>query len=205
MTKESKLRMKKITFLTFGLMVLFSVFLVGCSTAQATTSTPVVTSASSTAASGETVLTIKKGDKTVTYTMAELKALTVLSGWGGKSTMHGSEAPAQFKGVAMSQLLKSIGGMTDKDSLVVTAKDNYSRTLTFDQVVNGNFTVMDNSGNAVTPSKTPVLFVAYEQNGGALDTDSGTIMLGIMTAQNQLTGGDNWVRDLTKIEIISAQ
>jgi len=63
MTKESKLRMKKITFLTFGLMVLFSVFLVGCSTAQATTNTPVVTSSSSTAASAETILTIKKGDK----------------------------------------------------------------------------------------------------------------------------------------------
>ena len=197
--------MKKLAFLSICLIVLSSIFIFGCSSSQTTTSTPVVTSSSSTAASGETVLTITKGDKTVTYTMAELQALPSVSGWGGKSTMHGSEAPAQFKGVAMSQLLKAVGGMTDKNSLVVTAKDNYSRTLTYDQVINGNFAVMDNSGNEVTPVKTPVLFVAYEQNGGALDSNSGTIMIGVMTAQNELTGGDNWVRDLCTIEVISAQ
>jgi hypothetical protein len=30
-------------------------------------------------------------------------------------------------------------------------------------------------------------------------------MLGIMTAQNQLTGGDNWVKELCNIQVVPAQ
>ena len=114
--------MKKLAFLSICLIVLSSIFIVGCSSSQTTTSTPVVTSSPSTAASGDTILTITKGDKTVTYTMAELQALSSVTGWGGKNTMHGNEGPYQYKGVAMSQLLKAVGGMTDQNSLVVTGK-----------------------------------------------------------------------------------
>ena len=71
--------------------------------------------------------------------------------------------------------------------------------------MNGNFAVMDNSGNQVTPVKTPVLFVVYEQNGAALDSTSGPLMLGIMTDQSQLTGGNLWIKGLSTIQVISAQ
>ena len=124
---------------------------------------------------------------------------------GGKNTMHGNEGPYQYKGVAMSQLLKAVGGMTDQNSLVVTGSGAYTKTLTYDQVVNGNFPVMDNSGNQVTPVKTPVLFVVYEQSGAALDSTSGPLMLGIMTDQSQLTGGNLWIKGLSAIQVISAQ
>lgn len=197
--------MKKLAFLSICLIVLSSIFIVGCSSSQTTTTTPVVTSSATTAASGDTVLTITKGDKTVTYTMAELQALSSVTGWGGKNTMHGNEGPYQYKGVAMSQLLKAVGGMTDQNSLVVTGSGAYTKTLTYDQVVNGNFPVMDNSGNQVTPVKTPVLFVVYEQSGAALDSTSGPLMLGIMTDQSQLTGGNLWIKGLSAIQVISAQ
>ena len=197
--------MKKLAFLSICLIVLSSIFIVGCSSSQTTTTTPVVTSSATTAASGDTILTITKGDKTVTYTMAELQALSSVTGWGGKNTMHGNEGPYQYKGVAMSQLLKAVGGMTDQNSLVVTGSGAYTKTLTYDQVVNGNFPVMDNSGNQVTPVKTPVLFVVYEQSGAALDSTSGPLMLGIMTDQSQLTGGNLWIKGLSAIQVISAQ
>ena len=197
--------MKKLAFLSICLIVLSSIFIVGCSSSQTTTSTPVVTSSTSTAASGDTILTITKGDKTVTYTMAELQALSSVTGWGGKNTMHGNEGPYQYKGVAMSQLLKAVGGMTDQNSLVVTGSGAYTKTLTYDQVVNGNFPVMDNSGNQVTPVKTPVLSVVYEQSGAALDSTSGPLMLGIMTDQSQLTGGNLWIKGLSAIQVTAAQ
>ena len=41
--------------------------------------------------------------------------------------------------------------------------------------------------------------------GAALDSESGPLMLGIMTAQNQLTGGDNWVKELCNIQVVPAQ
>jgi hypothetical protein len=194
--------MKKFALLFIGLIVLSLILITGCSANQTTTTT-VAAPVSSTTSAG-TILTVINGSKTATYSLADLKALTSVSGWGGMSTMHGNVASTQYKGVAMSVLLKAVGGMTDKTSLVVTAKDNYTRTLSYDQVVNGNFSVSDLSGNSVTPSTKPVLCVVYEQSRAALDSDSGPIMLGIMTAQNQLTGGDNWVKEVCKIEVVSA-
>jgi hypothetical protein len=200
--------MKKLSFLIICFIVIFSVLVAGCSTTQTTTGTPALTTSSSTTtvtSSGDTILTVTKDNKTITYTLADLENLPAITGWGGQSTMHGNAVSTQYKGVAMSELLKAVGGMTDKNSLKVTARDDYSRTLTFDQVVNGNFSVSDLSGISVTPSKKPVLFVAYEQSGASLDVDSGPVRLGIMTEQDQLTGGDNWVKELCKIEVISAQ
>jgi hypothetical protein len=193
--------MKKIALLSIGLIVMSFVLITGCSANQTATSTAAAPVTSTTSA--DTILTVINGSKTATYSLADLKALVSVSGWGGMSTMHGNVSSTQYKGVAMSVLLKAVGGMTDKTSLVVTAKDNYNRTLSYDQVINGNFSVSDLSGNSVTPSTKPVLFVVYEQSGAALDSDSGPIMLGIMTAQNQLTGGDNWVKELCKIEVVS--
>jgi hypothetical protein len=199
---------KKLILSLICLVVLSSVIISGCSTSQTTTGTPSASISSSTtpaAIPGDIIITVIKDNKAAAYTMAELKALPSISGWGGLSTMHGSVASLQYKGVAMSKLLKAVGGMTDKNSLKVTAADGYTRTLTYDQVVNGNFSVSDLSGNTVTATIKPVLFVAYEQSGAVLDSDSGPIRLAIMTAQNELTGGDNWVRKLIKIEVISAQ
>lgn len=197
--------MKKFALLFVGMIALSLIIFTGCSANQTTTGTTTgtATTAVATTTSADTILTVINGSKTATYSLSDLKALTSVSGWGGMSTMHGNVASTQYKGVAMSVLLKAVSGMTDKTSLIVTAKDNYSRTLSYDQVVNGNFSVSDLSGNSVTPSTKPVLFVVYQQNGAALDSESGPIMLGIMTAQNQLTGGDNWVKELCKIEVVS--
>ncbi len=195
--------MKKFALLMVSLTILSTILLVGCVKTQTATTTPASTVA--TAAPADTILTVTNGTKTVSYSLADLKALASISGWGGMSTMHGNIASTQYKGVAMSTLLKAVGGMSSTQSLVVTAKDNYTRTLTYDQVVNGNFTVSDTSGNQITPSTKPVLFVVYQQGGAALDSESGPLMLGIMTAQNQLTGGDNWVKELCNIQVVPAQ
>jgi hypothetical protein len=195
--------MKKLALILVSLIIASTLLLAGCVKNQ--TTTPTSASGDVTTTSADTILTVTNGTKTVSYSLADLKAMPSISGWGGMSTMHGNVSSTQYKGVSMSTLLKAVGGMTDKESLVVTAKDNYTRTLTYDQVVNGNFTVSDTSGNQITPSTKPVLFVVYEQSGAALDSESGPLMLGIMTAQNQLTGGDNWVKELCNIQVVPAQ
>jgi hypothetical protein len=134
--------MKKIAILFVTLITLTSIFGISCSNLQTTTGIPEDNTSSSlatTTTSVDTILTVINGNKTVTYSLADLKVLTSISGWGGMSTMHGNVGSTQYKGIAMSLLLKAVGGMTSKNSLVVTAKDNYTRTLTYDQVVNGNF------------------------------------------------------------------
>jgi hypothetical protein len=195
--------MKKLALILVSLIIASTLLLAGCVKNQTTTSTSA--SGTATTTSADTILTLTNGTKSVSYTLADLQALPSISGWGGMSTMHGNVASTQLKGVAMSTLLKAVGGMTDKESLVVTAKDNYTRTLTYDQVVNGNFPVYDLSGNSVTPAVKPVLCIVYEESGAELDSDEGPIKIGILTAQNQLTGGDNWVKELCNIQVVPAQ
>jgi hypothetical protein len=143
--------MKKLALILVSLIIASTLLLAGCVKNQ--TTTPTSASGAVTTTSADTILTVTNGTKTVSYSLADLKAMPSISGWGGMSTMHGNVSSTQYKGVSMSTLLKAVGGMTDKESLVVTAKDNYTRTLTYDQVVNGNFTVSDTSGNQITPPR----------------------------------------------------
>ena len=89
------------------------------------------------------------------------------------------------------------------NSVKFTAKDDYSKTLTYDQISNATFTTYDTTGTAASPEKTPVVFVAYELNGQALDDASGPVQLAVMTCEQQVTDGSNFVKQLIKIDVVT--
>jgi DMSO/TMAO reductase YedYZ molybdopterin-dependent catalytic subunit len=109
-----------------------------------------------------------------------------------------------YKGVALTNLLSALGGIPVGGSVKFTAKDAYTKTLTYDQIMQGTFTTYDTSGNAVNPETKPLVFLAYEADGKALDDSTGPVQLAIMTSKNQVTDGSNFVKMIEKIEVIAA-
>lgn len=151
------------------------------------------------------ILTVLKGEASVTYTMASLKALTPITGWAGTMSSTGTiSGPYQYKGVALSELLESVGGITENNAVRVSAKDGYAMTISYRQLTEGNFTIIDSStGKEVPASNTPVVFLAYEEDGNPISENHGPLRLGIMTSDNQVTEGHWWVKWVQKIEVIS--
>jgi tungstate transport system substrate-binding protein len=152
----------------------------------------------------EYVLTVTGGGNSKQYTMDNLKALSAVTGWGSTKNKSGViSTPVQYTGVAISTLVKAVGGMTSSDSVKITASDGYTKTLTYDQVLNGTFTVMDSSGNPATPSSTPVAVLVYSAAGNILDGATGPLQLGIMTSSSQASESSFWVKMVVKVEIVA--
>lgn len=156
---------------------------------------------------GSTVLTVVKGDQSVDYTMTSIKNLPAITGWAGQMSSTGTvSGPFEYKGVALTELLAAVGGITDENAVRVSAKDGYTMTISYRQITEGNFTVIDAStGDEVTSENKPVVFVAYEEDGKAISDTIGPLRLGIMTSKTQVTEGHWWVKWTQKIEVIQVQ
>ncbi len=169
--------------------------LAGCNSNTATTTSKTPTDTT-------VVLTVTSGSNTKTFTMTELKALNAVSGYAGTKNKKGEiSGPKPYRGVSLTEVLSSVGGLPTGSSVQFTAADEYAKTLTYDQISSGTFTTYDTSGNAADPEKKPVVFVAYEIDGAALDASSGPVQLAVMTCEQQVTDGSNFVKQLIKIEV----
>jgi hypothetical protein len=184
--------MKKVVWLVFGLLIVASMLLTSCST--------------STTAAGPVVLTVTNGSTVKTYSLSDLQKLKVVTGNGGTKGKGGTvTGPNSYQGVALTTLLNAVGGITSKQSVKFTGTDGYSKTLTYDQVMNGGFSTYDGSGNPVTPTAKPILAVVYSSKGAALDTTVGPVEAGLLSSDNLVTDGNTWIKLLGKIDVVAAQ
>ena len=175
------------------------------STTAATTATTTTFTETSTVPDTTVVLTVTRGSQqTKTYTMTQIKQLTAITG----SAMTISKAnvisgPNQYRGVDLLTLLKAVGGIVSTSTVKVTASDNYAKTFTYAQIMDGSFTTYDKTGKEIAPVNKNVVFLAYEKDGVALDSSTGPLQLGVLTGDNQAVGSSNWVKMTVKIEIIT--
>ena len=190
-------------FLVLSLLACLALVFAGCGK---TTVTVTSSTAAATSSDTETVLTVIKDAQTVTYTMNSLKALPQISGYAGQMSSTGNiSGPFQYKGIAMSEILKAVGGISETNAVRISAKDGYSMTLSYKQMTEGNFTVLDSStGKETAATNKPVVFLAYEEDGKTLG-DLGPLRMGIMTSNSQVTEGHWWVKWSQKIEVIPVQ
>ena len=158
-----------------------------------------------TSSMGEVALSVSNGSKTTIYTMSQIQSMKATTGWGAQYTMHGNAGPDQYTGVKVADFLKVVGGITSAQSVKFTAGDDYSRTLSYSQVVDGTFSLQDESGNSVAALTTPELAVLYLKNGAALDDTTGPLLLGILCDKSQFSGGSTWIKKIAKIEVVTAQ
>jgi len=195
---------KKLPLLSGIILVLTIIVsgLTGCSTNK-TTASP-TTSSTTTEVSA---LVVINGTQAKTLSIADIKKLPVISGSTGEVSSAGTiSGPFVYKGAALTDILKSVGGITANNAIRISAKDGYSMTFSYKQIVNGSeFPTYDNqTGKEVTPAGTLTLFIAYEKDGQPIDDTVGPLRIGIM-APGQVTDGHWWIKWAQKIEVISLQ
>jgi DMSO/TMAO reductase YedYZ molybdopterin-dependent catalytic subunit len=153
-----------------------------------------------------TALTITKGAETVSYTLAQVKAMTAKEGWGGIMNSSGViSGPFKQKGVPIADLLDKVGGMSGSDAVRITAKDGYTMTYSYDQMVNGNFTTLDCSSGEEVPHDKLTVILAYEEDGAPLTDKIGPLRIAILNGDTQVTEGHWWIKWVEQIEIVSAE
>ncbi len=157
---------------------------------------------------GEVLLTLTKGDQTATYTLKQLKAESSVEGKASFMSSTGQIlGEATFKGVELSVLATDVGGLGAGEAAKLTAKDEYSMTMTYDQIAADAFTTFNASGAEVAHGDLKVI-VAYEKDGAAINADAeGPLRLVIVAADGTLvtTEGHWWVKWLTQIDIEQAE
>ena len=155
------------------------------------------------------VLTVTGNGTSKTFTMAELKAMDVYSGYFGFVNSAGTVyRPQPVKGVRLGDLLAAIGGMTTLNSCDVLASDDYGMTYTYAQVVGHAGVQLYNADTkAKEDPKAPWDFVViYEQNGAALAPDVGPLRLVVAqeTDVNQVADGHLMVKWVDRVNLRGA-
>jgi hypothetical protein len=134
----------------------------------------------------------------------DLQALPSVTGYGGYVSQSGTiTGPFSYQGVALTNLLNTVGGISEGDSVVFTSSDNYTQTLSYDQIINDNFNYYDTTGDPVTPQTMPTLTLIYSENGTLLDNTHGPVELGMLSPQNILTDGSLWAKMVTTLTVTS--
>jgi len=138
-------------------------------------------------------------------TSKDIGSLLSYTGYGGYETLIGSMGfLGNYTGVPLITFCNLVGGITRSSSLKITASDNYTKTLSYDQV-NGNFTTFDTVTGEQVPrnqSLTPIL--AYYFNGANLSSDKGPLLLAIVGPGQLATEAPYWVKFVVRMEILSA-
>ena len=197
--------MKKVTWLGLCLLLVVGMLLASCSTST-TTTTQTSTTASMTTMppGGYPVLTVTEGSKVNNFSLMVLRALTSVTGYGGYVSQSGTiTGPFPCQGVALTNLLNTVGGISQGENVVFTSSDNYALTLSYDQITNGNFNYYDTTGNPITPQTMSTLTLIYSENGTLLDKYFGPVELGMLSPQNILTDGSLWAKMVTTITVTS--
>ncbi len=166
-------------------------------TAKATTTTAKPTT---TTAKADVVLTLSGPGGTKELSMADLKALSATSGYGGwKNQLGNITAPAAYKGVTVNKLLDLVGG---GGSALVTASDGYQAVLSGSEL-SGQCNMYDPaSGEAITGISGSVkVILAYSKNGKSLSSGDGPLRIAFVSPEkDQVTDSDQWVKSVTSIK-----
>jgi hypothetical protein len=129
--------------------------------------------------------------------------LTSYESWGGyKNSLGNIKGLGNYTGVPLITLCDLVGGITGGSSLRVIAMDNYTVTLSYGQVVNGDFITFDNqTGQQVThhQSLTPILAYYYDSE----NVTDGPLRLAIVGPEGLATDSSFWVKYVVKLEILS--
>lgn len=157
---------------------------------------------------GEPILSLIGDEKTVELSLAEIKAMPAYEGWAGIKTSVGTLiAPVKFKGVPLTELAKLVGGITEANGVTVLAKDGYGMTLSYDQVVNEEFTTFDPATGDEEPASEPLtVILAYEREGKPIDPEEeGPLRLYVAQPEPaQLVDGHWTVKWVDRVEVKQA-
>ena len=192
---------RKVTGLSLILIITAGVLLASCGTAKTTTATTTPTTPS-----GPTALIVTNGSKVKNYSMDEIKSDNLVNESGGEKTQDGKiNGPYPYIAVSLTDIIYPVGGITSGQSIKITSADGTSRTLTYDQIANGNFNIYNSTGSQITTATKPIICIIFSQNGTPLADSIGPLELGALSKMNFITDSSLWLPNVQKIEVITAQ
>ncbi len=137
------------------------------------------------------------------FTSVDFKAIQKAQSLGGFKTSAGSiRGPYNLTGVKLTDVLALVGGISEGNSLRVTAADDYSMVYTWKELSGKFLTFSAKTGDEVNATKplTPVL--AYLQDGKLLPKGDGPIRFVVLGEEGLITEGHFWIKQTVKIEVI---
>jgi DMSO/TMAO reductase YedYZ molybdopterin-dependent catalytic subunit len=152
----------------------------------------------------EVNLEIVSGEQSVTLTWEDIQALPAYEGVGGRISSVGHVTPpVEFKGITLEDLCGLVGGITEENSVTVTAKDGYAMTFSYEDIATGDFPTYDPSTGDESPFDGKLwVVVAYEEEGALVPADDdGPLRLAILGSQKLVTDGHWWIKWVEKIEV----
>ena len=173
-----------------------------------TTTTPPVVISTTPVATTPVILTVVNGNASTTFSLAQLQQLQPIFANTGYIKGAAVGSIDSYVGIPVKTILATIPGFTSNNSVTIADPTGYSKTFTYAMIVNGTgFAVLDNNGNTVASPQAVVPFLAYSKNGAALDSSTGPLYLGFISAiaLNQYTQSSLWIKNVVTITIIAAQ
>jgi hypothetical protein len=144
-----------------------------------------------------------------TFNKADLLALTMTSGLGGKyRSDKGIFDYGTYQGVAITTLVDSVGGMTSSQVLSVKAGDNYVKNFTYAQVMGNELAMYDVATiSPATPTHPVTTILAYALNGTStnLDLQYGSyLMVSFVGQDGYATIANQFAKFVTEIHVYNA-
>lgn len=170
-------------------------------TTATTRSTTTTARPTTTAARGEVVLRVTGSGSNRDFSMAELRAMPYIEGWGGWKNQLGNITPPTFwRGVPVTALMEPAGG---GGSIVVVASDGYEQPFSAGDL-GGDIVMYDPvTGDTVsTISGNLRAIIAYSENGAAIGSGQGPLRIAFVSpAQDQVTDGGKWVKWVVELRV----
>ncbi|MBN2336736.1 molybdopterin-dependent oxidoreductase [Candidatus Bathyarchaeota archaeon] len=134
-----------------------------------------------------------------------IAGMTVIEMNGGLMTSAGSiKGPYKYTAAPLSEVFELIGGITEENSLRVTAVDGYAMVFTWEEL-SGDFLTFDPvTGDEVEATKPLVPTLAYFEDDEPLPEGHGPIRLVILGEEGLISEGHFWIKQVVDIEVIPA-
>jgi DMSO/TMAO reductase YedYZ molybdopterin-dependent catalytic subunit len=155
--------------------------------------------------SSEPILEVVGLDRSVSLSMDDLQDMPVAEGWSGTVSSSGKiSPPMQIKGVSLVDLADLVGGLEGDVGIKIVAKDGYSITMSYDQIISGNFITYDpGTGDEKEIDDPLIAVVGYERGGESIpEDDDGPLRIFILSDRNnQIVDGHWTVKWVEKLEL----
>jgi len=141
----------------------------------------------------------------LTINETTISNLPAIRGYGGLLNSVGlPEDQGNYTGIPLTTLCNLVGGLSNGSSLLISASDNYTITLSYSQL-SGNWTTYDNStGQPVNQTQPLTPIMAYYYNDGNLTSTNAPLQVAIIGPEALLTDGKYWIYSVVSIQIQSA-
>ena len=141
----------------------------------------------------------------LTINETTISNLPAIRGYGG--LLNSAQLPkdqGNYTGIPLTTLCNLVGGLSNGSSLLITASDNYTITLSYSQL-SGNWTTYDNStGQPVNQTQPLTPIMAYYYNDENLTSSNAPLQVAIIGPEALLTDGKYWIYSVASIQIQSA-